>query len=71
MSVRFRTTQDLAGDRRDLAEPEQQEAQQVRDGVAFGPLEVQVRDDAGGVAHVQRQAASAFGTDDDEKVSPR
>ena len=35
--------QHLAGDRGDLADAEEQEAQQVGDRVALGPLEVDVR----------------------------
>ena len=47
--------QHLAGDRRDLADAEEEEAQQLGDRVPLGPLEVDVRDHPGAVAHVQQQ----------------
>ena len=47
--------QHLPGHRRDLADAEEEEAQQLGDRVPLGPLEVDVRDHPGAVAHVQQQ----------------
>ena len=59
--VGFSDPQDLAGHGGDLAHPEEQEAQQLGDRVALGPLEVDVRDHPGAVAHVQQQRGQRVG----------
>ena len=61
----------LAGDRGDLAVPEQQEAQEVRGRVAFGPLEVDVRAPPVTSRICRTSAARAFGTDDASIVITR
>src|SRR3954449_8144116 len=48
-------TEDLAGDRSDFTNAEQQESEQVADRIAFGPLDVEMRTYAGAVAHCQQQ----------------
>jgi hypothetical protein len=50
--VVFCLAQNLAGDQGDFAFAEDEVAQQVDDGVAFGPVEVGVGQLAGGVADV-------------------
>jgi hypothetical protein len=54
-TVRLGPAEHLAGDRRHLADADEQEAQQLGDRVALGPLEVEVRGHAGAVAHVEDQ----------------
>ena len=53
--------QHLAGHRRDLPDAEEEEAQQLRDRVALGPLEVDVRDDPGAVPRVQQEGGQRVG----------
>ena len=53
--------QHLAGHRRDLAETEQQEPQELLDRVALGPGEVDVRDGSGVVADPERQGGQGVG----------
>jgi hypothetical protein len=53
--------QHLARHRRDLAHPEEEEAQQLQHGVALGPLEVDVRDHPGAVAGVEQERRQRVG----------
>jgi hypothetical protein len=62
VSIRFRAPDDLPGDGCDLSHAEEQEAQQVCRGTAFGPFEVHVWQALSVVSQAEQQAASAFGT---------
>ena len=60
-AVGFGSSEHFAGDRGDLADAEEQEAEEVGGRVAFGPLEVDVRPLAGLVADVQQQRGERVG----------
>ena len=60
-SVRFGTPQHLAGDGGHLADPEEEESEEVDHRVAFGPLEVDVWSPPGGVSDVQHQRRQSVG----------
>ena len=59
--VRLGAAEDFAGDGRDLAYPQGEEAQQVHRRVAFSPLEVDVRLPSGVVTQVQQQRCQRIG----------
>src|SRR5213592_821250 len=61
LAVRFCFPEDLSGDRGHLALAEEEEAQEVGEGVALGPLEVHVRGAAGGVADVEEEGGEGVG----------
>ena len=61
MPVRFRLAEHLAGDRGDFALAEEEEAQEVGEGGALGPLEVDVRDAVGCVADVAEEGGQGIG----------
>src|SRR5215212_7135883 len=61
--VRLRLPQDLVGDGGGVALPEQNEAEQVHDGVTLGPAEVAVWRPAGSVAQVEQQGGDSVGND--------
>jgi hypothetical protein len=54
-SARLGASKDFAGDGGDLADPEEEEPEQVEDWVAFGPFEVDVGANAGPVADVEEE----------------
>ena len=56
IAIRFSTPDDLAGNGRHFADTEEQEAEQVRCRIAFGPLEVDVWQ-IGGCCHVRPAVA--------------
>src|SRR5215218_6545735 len=53
--------QNLVGNRRGISLPEQDETEQVRDGVALCPPEVAVRGLAGGVPQVEQEGCDGVG----------
>jgi hypothetical protein len=59
--VGFGTPEHLTGDGRHLTNPDEEEAQQVDDGVVFGPFEVDVRSVSGGVPDMQHQGGQRVG----------
>ena len=61
MWVGFGATEYLACYGPDFADAEQEETGEVGDGVAFGPLEVDVGPDAGGVADVEQECRECVG----------
>ncbi|MFF6808024.1 hypothetical protein [Streptomyces sp. NPDC012616] len=69
-AVRFRLAQDLPGDRGDLALAEEEEAQEVGERTALGPLEVDVRgarrDAFDSVVALSRARALAYDANADE-----
>ncbi len=60
-AVRLRLPQHLAGDRRDLALPEQEEPQELRERIALRPLEVDVRLLPGAVPDGEQQRGQRVG----------
>ena len=54
-AVRFGASQDFSGDGGDLADTKEEEAEQIGNGVAFGPFQVEVRLSAGYVSDVQQE----------------
>jgi hypothetical protein len=60
--VGFGPAQDLAGDRRDLARAPQDEAQEVDQRAALGPVEVDVRDEPNSSRMARQIAAMLLGT---------
>jgi len=54
-AIRFGLAQDLVGDRGRIPLPEEQEAEQVHDRVAFGPSEVAVGRLASRVSQVEQE----------------
>jgi len=58
-SVGFGASQDFAGDRRDLANAEQQEAHKVSRWVPFRPLKVDVRLSAGHVSEMKKECGQS------------
>src|SRR5829696_3562599 len=59
--IRLGLPQDLMGDGGGVALAEEEVAEQVHDGVSFGPAEVAVRRPAGGVAQVEQQGGDGVG----------
>ncbi|HEX7211421.1 MAG TPA: hypothetical protein VF241_10905 [Propionibacteriaceae bacterium] len=51
IAIRFSAPNDLAGHGRHFADTEEQEAEQVRCGIAFGPFEVDVWQSVGVVTY--------------------
>ena len=60
--IRLGTAYHFASDRRYLTHTEDQEADEVCCGVAFGPFEIDMRQSVSAVTHAHSKAASAFGT---------
>src|SRR4029453_15269904 len=60
-ALRLGLPQDLVGNRRGISLPEQDEAEQVRDGVALCTPEVAVRGLAGGVPQVDQEGCDGVG----------
>jgi hypothetical protein len=54
VSIGLGTAYHLAGNGRDFSDTEDHEANKVRGGIAFGPLEVHVRQTVGLIPHGQR-----------------
>src|SRR5215212_789722 len=59
--IRLGLPQDLVGDGGGVPLPEEEVAEQVHDGVSFGPAEVAVRRPASGVAQVEQQGGNGVG----------
>src|SRR5215213_2812076 len=59
--IRLGRPQDLVGDEGGVALAEEEVAEQVHDGVSFGPAEVAVRRPAGRVAQVEQQGGDGVG----------
>src|SRR3954467_14900474 len=60
-AVRFCFPEDLSGDRGPLALAEEEEGEEVGEGAALGPLEVDVGGAAGGVADVEKEGGEGVG----------
>lgn len=60
-AVGFGLAEDFAGDGGDFALAEEEEPEELGEGIAFGPLEVDVRPLSGHVARVQQQGGQRVG----------
>jgi hypothetical protein len=54
VAIGFGTADDLAGDRGGFSHAEDQEANQVRGGITFGPFDVDMRQPISAVTHGQQ-----------------
>src|SRR3954447_26574009 len=61
LADRFCFPEDLSGDGGHLALAEEEEAQEVGEGAALGPVEVDVGGAAGGVADVEKEGGEGVG----------